>query len=57
MLRRWITIFAISLGAITALMAGGILWLQRDLPSPTRLETIEPTIGTTVYARDGRVLH
>ncbi len=57
MLRTWLTTFAIVLGAITALMVGAILWLSRDLPSPSLLESIEPTVGTTVYDRNGEVLH
>lgn len=57
MRRQWIITFGVALVAVTLTMTGAILWLQRDLPSPSLLESIEPTIGTTVYARDGRVLH
>ncbi len=57
MVRSWVITFAIVLGVITLGTVGAILWLQRDLPSPSLLETIEPTIGTTVYDRDGLVLH
>jgi len=57
MLRTWIAVFAIALAAVTLAMVLGVVWLQRDLPSPSLLETIEPTVGTTVYTRDGDVLH
>lgn len=57
MYRRWITIFVGALVAFTAIMWGTIAWLQRDLPSPSRLEAFEPNLGTIVYDRNGAVLH
>lgn len=57
MLRRWLMTFGIVLVVAVAAMAGAILWLSRDLPSPAKLETIEPTVGTTVYDRNGEVIH
>ncbi len=56
-MRRWLITFAVTLITIVVAMVAGILWLQKDLPSPSLLESIEPSIGTTVYARDGRVIH
>ncbi len=56
-MRRWFGTFAVTLITIVATMVAVILWLQKDLPSPSLLESIEPSIGTTVYARDGRVMH
>ncbi len=55
--RRWSIVFAIVLVVFLTGMVGTILWLQRDLPSPSLLETMEPALGTTVYAHDGRVVH
>ncbi len=57
MLRKWFITFAVCLAAVTAATVGIIVWLQRDLPSPSLLETIEPTIGTIVYDKRGEVLH
>jgi penicillin-binding protein 1A len=57
LLRKWIMTFGIVLVAITVTAIGTILWLSRDLPSPSLLESIEPTLGTIVYDRDGRVVH
>jgi penicillin-binding protein 1A len=57
MLRSWLRIFGIVLGVVILAMVGAIMWLSRDLPSPARLEMIEPTIGTTVYDRNGEVIH
>ncbi len=56
-MRRWSLVFGVVLAAVLIGMVGAILWLQRDLPSPSLLETIEPALGTTVYAHDGRVVH
>ncbi len=56
-MKRWFLVFSIVLASILIAMVGTIQLLQRDLPSPSLLETIRPAIGTTVYARDGRVLH
>jgi penicillin-binding protein 1A len=49
--------FGIALGAAVATAVVLLLWLSRDLPSPALLESIEPTIGTTVYDRNGEILH
>lgn len=57
MLRTWFRVFGIVLGAVTLTAMGSILWLSRDLPSPSLLESIEPTLGTVVYDRNGVVLH
>lgn len=57
MYRRWITVFVGALVALTLTMWGTIAWLQRDLPSPSRLEAFEPNLGTIVYDRNGEVLH
>ena len=57
LLRRWLLTFSTVLVAITLTMVGAILWLSKDLPSPSLLESIEPTLGTTVYDRNGSVLH
>jgi penicillin-binding protein 1A len=56
-LRTWLRLFLAVLGAVTITAVGSILWLSRDLPSPSLLESIEPTIGTVVYDRNGGVLH
>lgn len=56
-MRRWFATFTVTLITIVVAMVAVILWLQKDLPSPSLLESIEPSIGTTVYARDGRVIH
>ena len=56
-MRRWFATFTVTLITIVMAMVAVILWLQKDLPSPSLLESIEPSIGTTVYARDGRVIH
>lgn len=55
--RSWLAAFGIALAAVIVVMVVSLLWLSRDLPSPALLESIEPTIGTTVYDRNGRVLH
>jgi penicillin-binding protein 1A len=55
--RRWFVAFGIALAAVVGTMMVVILWLSRDLPSPALLESIEPTIGTTVYDRNGEILH
>jgi len=57
MLKRWFRLFAVVLVAVTVGMVAAVLWLSRDLPSPALLESIEPTVGTTVYDRNGEVLH
>ena len=57
MLRSWLTTFVIALATVTATMVVLILLLSRDLPSPALLDSIEPTIGTTVYDRNGEVVH
>ena len=56
-LRGWLATFGIALVAVIATMVVLLLWLSRDLPSPALLDSIEPTIGTTVYDRNGDVLH
>ena len=56
-LRSWLLTFGVVLLAITVALVGAILWLSRDLPSPSLLESIEPTVGTTVYDRNGEVIH
>lgn len=57
MLRSWLITFAVVLAVITLTFVGAIFWLSRDLPSPSLLETIEPTVGTTVYDRHGEIIH
>ncbi|MBM3306730.1 MAG: PBP1A family penicillin-binding protein [Candidatus Eisenbacteria bacterium] len=57
MLRSWIRLFVIVLAALVAGAVGAVLWLQRGLPSPSLLESVQPLVGATVYARDGRILH
>ncbi len=57
MLKFWLITFAIALAVVTATSIGAISLLSRDLPSPSLLESIQPTIGTKVYARDGQVIH
>jgi len=57
LLKRWLTTFGVALGAITLALVIAIVWLSRDLPSPSLLESIEPTVGTTVYDRNGEVIH
>jgi penicillin-binding protein 1A len=57
MLRSWLLTFGVVLLTITVALVGAIMWLSRDLPSPSLLETIEPTVGTTVYDRHGVVIH
>ena len=56
-MKKWLVVFGSVVAAALITMVGTILWLQRDIPSPSLLETIEPALGTTVYARDGRVVH
>jgi len=56
-LRSWIRLFVIVLAALVAGAVGAVLWLQRGLPSPSLLESVQPLVGATVYARDGRILH
>jgi penicillin-binding protein 1A len=56
-LRSWLTAFLIALAAVTVTTGAALLWLSKDLPSPALLESIEPTIGTTVYDRNGDVVH
>ncbi|MFH1690870.1 MAG: PBP1A family penicillin-binding protein [Candidatus Eisenbacteria bacterium] len=56
-LRSWFLTFAVVVSAITVTLVGAILWLSRDLPSPSLLESIEPTVGTTVYDRNGEIIH
>jgi len=55
--RQWLIVFGVAMVAVIAALVGSILWLSKDLPSPSRLESIEPTIGTVVYDRNGEVLH
>jgi penicillin-binding protein 1A len=55
--RRWFVTFGVALAAFVGATMVVIVWLSRDLPSPALLESIEPTIGTTVYDRNGEVLH
>ncbi len=57
LLKSWFLTFAVVLIAITLTLVGAILGLSRDLPSPSLLESIEPTVGTTVYDRHGEILH
>ena len=57
MLKSWLLTFIVVLTAITLTLVGAILWLSRDLPSPSLLESIEPTVGTTVYDRHGEIIH
>jgi penicillin-binding protein 1A len=57
LLRKWLVTYGIVLAVALVAMAGTIMWLSRDLPSPARLETIEPTVGTTVYDRNGEIIH
>lgn len=55
---RWI---AISLGALClvgiAALGVTIRALSRDLPSPARLQTIQPAVKTLLFAADGDTLH
>jgi penicillin-binding protein 1A len=55
--RAWLRVFGVVLAGVTISMIVAVLWLSRDLPSPSLLESIEPTVGTTVYDRNGEVLH
>ncbi|MBD3348223.1 MAG: PBP1A family penicillin-binding protein [Candidatus Eisenbacteria bacterium] len=55
--KKWLLVFSVTLAAVVLASVGSILWLSRDLPSPSRLEAIEPTIGTVVYDRNGEVIH
>jgi len=57
LLRSWLITFAVVLVAISLTFIGAVVWLSRDLPSPSLLESIEPTVGTTVYDRHGEVIH
>jgi penicillin-binding protein 1A len=57
MLKSWLLTFAVVLVAITLILVGAILGLSRDLPAPSLLESIEPTVGTTVYDRHGEIIH
>ncbi|MCK5597194.1 MAG: transglycosylase domain-containing protein, partial [Candidatus Eisenbacteria sp.] len=57
LLKSWFLTFAVVLIAITLTLVGAILGLSRDLPSPSLLESIEPTVGTTVYDRHGEIIH
>ncbi len=57
MLKKWLILFGAVTAATVLVAIGSILWLSRDLPSPSLLESIEPTIGTVVYDRNGEVLH
>jgi penicillin-binding protein 1A len=56
-LRSWLITFAVVLLVVMATFVGAVLWLSRDLPSPSLLEKIEPTVGTTVYDRNGEIIH
>jgi penicillin-binding protein 1A len=57
MLRSWLRLFLIVLGALVVGMISAVLWLERGLPSPSLLESVQPVVGATVYARDGRIIH
>jgi penicillin-binding protein 1A len=54
---RRIPLFVKILGAVAVLIAGTIFgayqYFSRDLPSTARLEMIEPSLKTQVYADDG----
>lgn len=56
-LKSWLLTFAIVLLAITVTLVGAIMWLSKDLPSPSLLESIEPTVGTTVFDKHGEIIH
>jgi penicillin-binding protein 1A len=57
MLRAWLRLFLIVLAALVSGTVTAVLWLERGLPSPSLLESVQPVVGATVYARDGSVLH
>ncbi|MBD3368253.1 MAG: PBP1A family penicillin-binding protein [Candidatus Eisenbacteria bacterium] len=57
MMKRWLIVFGIVLAGLSLATVVAILFLSRDLPSPSLLESVEPTVGTTVYDRNGEILH
>jgi penicillin-binding protein 1A len=57
MLKRWIIVFGIVVAGLSLATFAAILVLSKDLPSPSLLESVEPTVGTTVYDRNGEILH
>lgn len=57
MLRRWLIVFGLVLAGLSLVTVAAILVLSKDLPSPSLLESVEPTVGTTVFDRNGEVLH
>jgi penicillin-binding protein 1A len=57
MLKRWLLVFVAVVVGLSLLTVAAILVLSADLPSPSLLESVEPTVGTTVYDRNDEVLH
>jgi penicillin-binding protein 1A len=61
---RWHRTLQITFAVAVVLICGTIgvgvgvaNWLQRDLPSPTGLQTIAPPVKTMVYDANGRLVH
>ena len=56
----WINIFLRSLGIVlclTLFVLSYLFYLSRDLPSLEQLENYDPDLVTSIYSKDGKILH
>ena len=56
----WINIFLRSLGIVlclTLFVLSYLFYLSRDLPSLEQLENYNPDLVTSIYSKDGKILH
>ena len=56
----WINIFLRSLGIVlclTLFVISYLFYLSRDLPSLEQLENYDPDLVTSIYSKDGKILH
>ena len=59
-LEYWFKIVLRSLGIVlfcTLVLSGYFFYLSRDLPSLEQLENYDPDLVTSIYSRDGKILH
>ena len=54
--KRWFTYAFLACGVVGILLLGYVLYLSRDLPSPSQLENYQPRLVTHILANDSTVI-